>query len=500
MAGDQNQAQDQTPTLNPIPHSLQSFTWLDISSLWFSIIINVPSYYTASSLVSLGMSWYQALLTIVTGNAILLFPLLLSSHPGPRYGVSFPVLLRSSFGIYGGLFPAFLRALVACGWSAVESWIGSQALLLLLPSSFRSSSSWVLNTIPFLGTSLLEFIAFLLFIIVQLAILFKGMNAIRYLGKFSSPLLLVLTTWLLIWAYVKAGGFGSMLSGQTHLNPAQFWAIFFPSLTASISSWSTIALNICDFTRFVKTQKDQIVGQIGLPFFVGVYSFASLAITSSTEIIFGRIISNPIELLSEIDGSILITLIAVFGITLATITTNIPANFVAPANILVTINPNKFNFAKGAFLTALISIFFQPWRILSSSQNFLYTWLVGYSTIVGPIAGIILADYYIIKRTVLDVNGLYTTSPLGPYYYMGGFNIRAFVALVLSVGPLVPGFLQELGLVRNVGSFFTVIYGNAWFLGFFSAGIIYLILSCWTRSGKERMDNGLLDPLRPILD
>ncbi|KAJ1687122.1 hypothetical protein LUZ63_018512 [Rhynchospora breviuscula] len=481
--------------LNPIPPSLQSYTWLDMSSLWYSMVVNVPSYYTASSLVSLGMSWYQALLTIVAGNTILLFPLLLASHPGPLYGLSFPLLLRPSFGIYGAFVPSLLRALVACGWSAVESWIGSQSLFILLPSSFKSSSSWVLHSVPYLGTSVLEFLAFLLFLVAQLVILFRGMNAIRFLSKFSLPVLLGLTGWLFVWAYTKAGGFGPMLSAPCRLDPTQFWDVFFPSLTANIASWSPVTLNISDFTRFVKSEKDQVLGQVWLPVFVGLWSFVSLAIISSTEVIYGQIITSPINLMSEIDSPIIVKIIAFFGIILAIITTNIPANFVAPANTLVSLSPSKFNFAQGAIVTAIVSIFFQPWRILSSSRSFLYKWLVGYATVVSPITSILLADYYILRRTILDVNGLYNTSTSGPYYYIRGFNIPAFAALGLSIAPLVPGFLHELGLVQQVGEVFVVIYDNAWFFGFFSAGIVYSALSYLNRNGGTRLKMGLLEPL-----
>ncbi|KAF3326364.1 Purine-uracil permease NCS1 [Carex littledalei] len=485
------------PDLNPIPGSLQSYTWLDMSSLWFSMILNLPSYYIAAGLVALGMSWYQALLTIISANTILLFPLLLTSHPGPLYGISFPLVLRPSFGISGASVPSLLRALVACGWSSIQSWFGAQALLLLIPSSFKSS----FHPIPYLGTSLLEFLAFLLFLVLQLIILFRGMTPVRFLSKFAAPVLLGLTGWLFIWAYRKAGGFGSMLSTPSRFDWSQFWPVFFPSLTANIGVWSTVALNICDFTRFVQSQKDQILGQVGLPVFIGVWSFLSLAITSSTEVIYGRVISNPIELLSEMDPPIIIKIIGFLGIILAVLTTNIPANYVASANTFVSLSPSKFDFARGAVATAIISIFFQPWRLLSSSQSFLYTWLVGYSAIVGPIASIILADYYILRRTILDVNGLYSTDPSGPYYYNRGFNVRAFVALGLSIAPLVPGFLGQLGVVQEVGEVFVVIYGNAYFFGFFTAGVVYLALSCGKRTGGTRsMADGLLDPLWPRSD
>ncbi|KAA8518665.1 hypothetical protein F0562_016139 [Nyssa sinensis] len=401
--------------LKPTTSDQRTFSGWEMASLWIGLVVGVPSYYLAGSLVDLGMAWWQGIAIVVTANIILLVPLVLTGHPGTRYGISFPVLARSSFGIRGAHIPTILRALVGCGWYGIETWIGA-----------------------------------------QLTTVWKGMEGIRQLEKYSAPILIVLTSCLLIWAYANAGGFGYMLSMSSRLSSSQFWSLFFPSLTANISFWAPLALNIPDFTRYAKSQTDQIVGQAGLPIFMGAFTFVGLAVTSSTGVIFGRVISNPIQLLGEI-GGFTTMILAIFGISLAIITTNIAANVVAPANALVNLSPSKFTFRRGALLTALLGIAFQPWRLLQSSESFVYTWLVGYSALLGPIGGIILADYYLIKHTNLSVKDLYSSSPHGAYYYSGGFNLAAMIGFSYRYFAgdsrvLAEGMKRELAFALEVQS------------------------------------------------
>ncbi|KAK3024733.1 hypothetical protein RJ639_044670 [Escallonia herrerae] len=477
--------------LRPTRPDQRAFSGWEMSSLWVGLVVGVPTYYLAGSLVDLGMAWWQGIATIVAANLIILVPLVLTGHPGTRYGISFPVLARSSFGIRGAHIPTLLRALVGCGWYGIETWIGGEAIYLLLPNAIKQSQ--VSHSLPWLGTSPLEFACFIVFWLAQLTVVWKGMDGIRELEKYSAPILIVLTSCLLIWAYVNAGGFGHMLSISSRLSNAEFWSLFLPSLTANISFWATLSLNIPDFTRYAKSQNDQIIGQVGLPIFMDAFTFVGLAVTSSTEVIFGRVISNPIQLLGQI-GGVSTTVLAIIGISLATITTNIAANVVAPANALVNLSPSKFNFRSGALLTALLGIAFQPWRLLKSSESFVYTWLVGYSALLGPIGGIILADYYLIQGAKLSVKDLYTLSPHGDYYYSGGYNLAAMAALLVGILPVIPGFLEKVGILNGVPDLFGVIYNNAWFFSFFSAGLVYWILSCL--KGVQKTSHPM-DPLLP---
>ncbi|XP_027364119.1 purine-uracil permease NCS1-like [Abrus precatorius] len=477
--------------LKPTSPNQRTFSGLEIATLWVGLVVGVPSYYLAGSLVDLGMAWWQGIATVVVANIILLVPLVLTGHAGTRYGISFPVLARSSFGIHGAHIPTLVRALIGCGWYGIESWIGGEAIFLLLPKSLKETS--FSQSLPWLGTSPLEFACFLVFWVAQLAFVWRGIDGIRELEKYSAPILIALTSCLLIWSCVKAGGLGHILSLSSRLSNSEFWPVFFPSLTANISFWATVALNIPDFTRYAKSQKDQVIGQVGLPIFMGAFTFVGLAVTSSTKVIFGQIISDPIQLLGQI-GGLTTSILAILGISLAIITTNIAANIVAPANALVNLNPAWFTFRRGALLTALLGIAFQPWRLLKSSESFVYTWLIGYSALMGPIAGIVLADYYIIQKTSLSISDLYSRSPYGAYRYSRGFNVAAIVALVFGILPVVPGFLQKVGIATSVPHTFVVIYNNAWFVSFFSAGFLYLVLSNLRRK-PDKYAAG--DPLLP---
>lgn len=478
--------------LKPTTPSQRTFSWLDMSSLWIGLVVGVPTYYLAGSLVDLGMAWWQGIATVVAANLILLVPLVLTAQPGTLYGISFPVLARSSFGIRGAHIPTLLRALVGCGWYGIETWIGGEAIFLLLPAHIKNSA--LSHTLHWLGTSPLEFSCFIVFWLAQVCIVWRGMDGIRKLEKNSAPILISLTSCLLAWSYLKAGGFGHMLSLSSKLTSAQFWTLFFPSLTANISFWATLALNIPDFSRFAKSQTDQIIGQVGLPVFMGLFTFVGVAVTSSTSIIFGRVISNPIELLGQI-GGLATTLLAIVGISLATLTTNIAANVVAPANALVNLNPKFFTFGRGAFLTAVLGIVFQPWRLLKSSESFVYTWLIGYSALLGPIGGIILVDYYLIKKMKLNIGDLYSLSPSGEYYFSKGYNVAAVVALVAGIIPVVPGFLHKIRALSDVSKGFVVVYDNALFFSFIIAGFVYWIIM--SRLGRKQ--SSLSSSSQPLL-
>ncbi|KAI3442897.1 uncharacterized protein J3R85_000603 [Psidium guajava] len=411
--------------LRPTTALERTFSGWEMASLWIGLVVGVPTYYLAGSLVDLGMAWWQGIATVVAANAILLVPLVLTGHPGTRYGVPFPVLARSSFGVHGAHIPTLLRALVGCGWYGIETWIGGEAIYLLLPSSLKQSA--LSQPWPWLGTAPLEFACFIAFWLAQLTIVWKGIEGIRQLEKYA------------------------------------------------------------------KSQRDQVVGQAGLPLFMGLFTFIGLAVTSSTEVIFGRVISNPIQLLGQI-GGLPTRILAILGISLATITTNIAANVVAPANALVNLSPWWFNFRRGALITAVMGIAFQPWRLLQSSESFVYTWLVGYSALLGPIGGIILADYYLVRSTELSIKDLYTSSPHGAYYYSGGYNLAAMASLAAGILPVIPGFLQKVRALSAIPDAFVVIYNNAWFFSFFLAGFLYWVLSSF--SGKSRKSLSY-DPLLP---
>lgn len=465
--------------LNPTPSQHRTFTSLDIASLWLGVVVSVSTYYVAGTLVELGMSWWQGLLTVVLANIIQVFLTTLMGHPGAKYGIPFPVLCRASLGFRGAHIATFLRGLIACGWYGIDTWIGGQALFVFI-DALCNGKLGDSEVISWLGISLPELGCFFLFWLFQLVFIWHGVNGIRYLEKYAAPVLIALCVALLAWAYVKAGGFGQMLSassqfGEGGSKQGQFWIVWWSGLTANVGSFATLSLNMSDFTRYARSQTDQILGQVGLPFFIGVFSFVGLAVSSSTEKIYGYIISNPVELLSQI-GGVVPTLISLFGVTLAILTTNV-ANIVAPANALINLNPARISFRMGALLTAGVGLLIQPWRLYQNSETFLNDWLLGYSFMIGPLASIVIVDYYILRHRILDIYALYSLDSVHSYWYFKGYNMKAFAAFLVGAVPNVPGFLCTIGVLKQVPPGFLALYEVSWFSSFILAGLSFWIIS-----------------------
>jgi NCS1 family nucleobase:cation symporter-1 len=402
------------------------------------------------------MNWWQALLTIGLGNLIVLIPMVLNAHAGTKYGIPFPVLARASFGTAGSNIPALLRALVACGWFGIQTWIGGQAINSLLIILYPD---WA-------GFSFGSAIGFLLFWGMNVYFIVKGIDSIKWLESFAAPFLLLVGIGLLIWAFVNAGGFGPILSQPSKFATAgDFWKFFIPSLTGMVGFWATLSLNIPDFTRYAKSQKAQMLGQaIGLPPSMIMFSFIGIAVTSATVIIYGEAIWDPVVLLSRFESPVVV-IISLASLMIATLTTNIAANVVSPANDFANLSPMHINFVKGGLITAVMGIVMMPWKLLSDYSAYIFGWLIGYSSFLGPIAGVLICDYFIIRKRILNAKDLY--DPKGSYNYKGGFNLKAVYALVAGV------VVALIGLVIPQVSF---LYDYAWFVGFAVAFFVYLFL------------------------
>lgn len=465
--------------LKPITAPKRIWHAYDFFSLWVGLIVCVATYYMAGGLVEQGMSWTQGIFTVFLANFIVLFPCILSGIAGTRYGIPFSVLARAAFGVRGSILPAILRGVVACGWFAIQTWVGGSALHMAtqtLCAGGQWSSSPVVEA---LGITAVEFGCFAAFWTVQLAIMLKGMEGIRKLESFSAPILIAMTVALLLWAYNAAGGFGPMLSAPSLLaTPHQFWSVFIPALTANTSAWATLSLNMSDFTRFAVSQRAQIVGQtLGLPITMTLFTFVGLAVTSATVVIFGRPISDPVALLGELKGVIPVV-IALLGVTLATLTTNLAANVVGPCNALTAINPKRFNFSNAAVFLGLTAFLLKPWNLVSSSTAF-FNWLIGYSVFIAPVAAIMLVDFHLLRRGRLNIDALYSLSSTARYYYNKGWNPIAVLALVAGIVPTLPGLLNSVsGLPIPLMA--AQIYNASWFVGFFVGGLVYFVgMRCW---------------------
>jgi nucleobase:cation symporter-1, NCS1 family len=437
--------------LAPIPMNRRTWGTYNYTALWVAMSVNIPTYMLASGMIAGGMNWKQAIFTVFLGNVIVLIPMLLNAHAGARYGIPFPVFARSSFGVLGANIPAVLRALVACGWFGIQTWIGGEAINTLLAAIIPSwNHPWL---------------CFFLFWLLNLAVILRGIETIRSLQGIAAPVLLILGLAMLGWAYSKAGGFGPMLSTPSKFHTfGEFFAFFIPSLTGVVAFWATVALNIPDFTRYAKGQREQILGQaLGLPTTMTLYSFIGIAVTSATVVVFGKAIWNPVEVLSRL-GNPIAVVIAMIALLLATLNVNVAANVVSPANDFSNLYPRRISFKMGGVLTCVIGIAMQPWKLMSSYGTYIVGWLVGYSSFLGPIAGVMIADYYILRKKIILTEDLYDRHTF--YEFSGGFNWRA-------VGALVAGILVALAGLEIPA--LSGLYHYAWFVGFAVSFMVYVI-------------------------
>ena len=440
------------------PTKIKERTWgtYNIASLWIGMSVCITTYMLASGLIAGGMNWWQALITIALGNVIVLVPMVLNAHAGTKYGIPFPILARASFGTLGSNVPAILRAIVACGWFGIQTWIGGQALNSLISILIPQWGVWSLGS----ATSFLIFWAMNVYFIIN------GMESIRWLEALGAPFLLIVGIVLLVWAYVRGGGWGPILSQPSKFQTmGEFWRFFIPSLTGMVGYWATLSLNIPDFSRFAKSQKAQIVGQaIGLPPTMALYSFIGVAVTSATVVIFGEAIWDPVVLLSKFQNPIIV-IISMLALLIATLTTNIAANVVSPANDFSNIYPKKITFIRGGMMTAVLGIIIMPWKLLSDYSAYIFGWLVGYSGFLGPIAGILICDYFLVKKRKLTVIDLYRRG--GEYEYKNGFNLKAIFALAVGIVVALIGLLVPS---------LRFLYDYAWFVGFAMSFLVFLLI------------------------
>jgi NCS1 family nucleobase:cation symporter-1 len=464
--------------LAPVPRAARRWGMFDIAHLWVGMSVCIPTYMLASSLIAGGMNWWQAILTVALGNLIVCVPMLLNGHAGTKYGITFPVFARASFGTMGTHLASVLRGIVACGWFGIQTWIGGFAIyklaLLVWPALGETAVIGMFSD-DRVQVNVGQFGCFLLFWAINVGLFtWKEMESIRRIEGWGAPLLIALGFALMIWAYVKADGFGPMLSQPDRFETtADFWKAFFPGLTAMVGFWATLSLNIPDFTREARSQRDQALGQfLGLNTTMPFYAFVGVAVTSATVVIFGEPIWDPVELLARFDSTLLM-LVSMFALTLATLTTNMAANVVAPATAFSNFLPRWINLRMGAVLTGLVGIAMQPWKLIADPDGYIFTWLIGYGALLGPIGGILICDYFVIRRTRMNLAALYKTR--GPYAYTAGFNFRALIALGLAIGPNVPGFLMTIGQMNAIPQWQTL-YHYAWFIGFAIAFVVYYIL------------------------
>ena len=463
--------------LAPISAEKRTWTTWNYAALWISMSLCIPTYMLSSSLIEGGMNWWQAILTIFLGNTVVLIPMILNGHAGAKYGIPFPVFARASFGTIGANIPAMLRAIVACGWFGIQTWIGGFAI-------FQMARLWIpgIETLPQIfpdsfGLQTGPAICFFLFWLLNMYVVYLGVDSIRKLLVFKAIFLPVAALALLFWAISSVHGLGPILETPSKFkNSVDFFHFFFPALTGMVGFWATLSLNIPDFTRYATSQNAQIKGQIyGLPTSMTLFAFVGVVVTSATAIVFGTTIWDPVVLAGKFDSKLLVS-IAMIAVAISTLATNIAANIVSPANDFANLSPSKINFKKGGYITGIIGILIFPWKLIADPTGYIFTWLVGYSSLLGPVGGIMIVDYYFIRKQTLVVDNLYNTK--GIYAFSKGFNVSAIIALIIGIAPNVPGFFTTIKVFPAdlFPSWLIGLYSYAWFVGFALSGFVYWLL------------------------
>lgn len=463
--------------LAPIPTEKRTWGTWNYAALWISMSLCIPSYQLASGMISNGMNWWQAIMTMLLGNLIVLVPMILNGHAGAKYGIPFPVFVRASFGTKGANIPAMLRAIVACGWFGIQTWIGGKSLYRLLQVWIPDLPELTING---LFPDLLPLLCFLVFWLLNMYVIYLGVDSIKKLLIFKAFFLPIAAVALLCWAFwvmQDRGGIAQVFTIPSKFQDStSFYNYFIPALTGVVGFWATLSLNIPDFTRYAKSQKAQRRGQaLGLPTSMTFIAFVAVVVSLATAFVFKDTIWEPEALVGRFDNKIIVSF-ALIAVIIATLATNIAANIVSPANDFSNLNPKKINFRMGGYITGIIGILIFPWKLVEDPSGYIYSWLVGYSALLGPVGGIMIADYYFIRKQKLETGELY--SHAGRYGYGNGFNMIAILALLIGIIPNIPGFLLQVQVVspNAFPVWISDLYHFAWFVGFFLSGFVYWIL------------------------
>ncbi|MDD3336157.1 MAG: NCS1 family nucleobase:cation symporter-1 [Eubacteriales bacterium] len=489
------------------PTSIEKRTWssFSICNLWIGLAISIPALALASSLVALGISPLLAILNVGLGNLIVLIPIQLNSHVGTKYGIPFPIFARLTFGNKGAQLPTLSRSIIACGWTSIQCWVGGGAVAALLGTviPFFSNQSVAIAMPGNDSVSVGQIIGFLLFVLVVGLVAYNGMEKVKWVQNIGGPLLIVVVLGLFVWSYhaIQGAGYSLLDVFSTGNDEALiqknggFAFVYLAGLTGNIAYWSTMALNIPDFSRYAKDQKSQFKGQLaGMPLPMLICAFVGAVFAQATKCTMGEAMFDPTSVFYYMDNRILVAVCAV-GVIVATLTTCVAANVVAPANGFSNLLPKKITFKRGVLITCFLAVFVaQPWWLYGSGAAYIFNWLNNYGMIIAPIAAILMADYFLCKQQRVDIGSLYLGAE-GRYGYTHGWNRCGLVAWAVScVLPLLgnTAFAYQPSL-SAAPSVLQMIAANGYVFSFLVAFTVYTALMK-SRFGGSKERKGFVSP------
>ncbi|EPQ31101.1 uncharacterized protein PFL1_01290 [Pseudozyma flocculosa PF-1] len=491
--------------LLPVPPSRRSWGSWAFVAFWISDGLNLSTFLIASTATSAGLSWAQAWAAIIVGYTLVAFLVVLTARVGAVYHCSFPILVRASFGVFGSAWPVLNRAVMACIWYGVQSYIGGQCITLVLRCLAPSYNNIHNGLSDSAGVTTRDFLSFFLFSLISLPIVYLKPQDVKWFFTVKSVVVPIAAISFFAWSIADAGGLGPIVKQPATVRGTEFSWKFLSALFSCISNMATLVLNIPDLSRMAKSTRSVTYSQLfAIPLTFSLTSFCGIIIASSSTVIYGKVIWNPVDLLGarlDIDPYDSKSRAGVFFIALAFVVgqigTNVAANSLSAGHDLAALLPRYITIRRGSFVAAAVGFAMCPWHLTKDSNSFA-TYLSAYSLFLSSISGCVVFDYYIVRRGVLNVPSLFSAAskksqPTAPsqYHYCGGVNPRAFIAYLAGIAVSVTGFAGVLGADVSVAA--ERIYILAYPVGFLTSGLVYLLLcQIWPVEGGIKLSEGAM--------
>ncbi|MGO5013728.1 NCS1 family nucleobase:cation symporter-1 [Niallia sp. Sow4_A1] len=471
--------------LAPTPKAKRNWTAWIYACVWMGIVHNINQWVITANMLDKGMSFWQAFGVTCFAFGIVYVVLILNSFAGAKYGVPFPVLIRSAFGHKAALIPIFIRGVLGIFWFGIFVYLASESIDVAFGAIVPGWED--LSNINFLGMGLNTVIGYTISIILHYLLITHGIERIKKYELWAGPLIMVVAIALVIWAINVAGGLSPLVNIESTIAKEDFWGLFFLSATGIIGTVATLIVNIPDLTRFSRSQKDQIVGQaIGVPIMFIFFSIISLLVTAGTMYAYGGVINDPIHIIERFDNPLVVFIGAII-ILASVLSLNAATNAIAVGFDLAALLPQKLNFRKAGIIAIFVGVLSLPW-LWYGETAYMDNIMGVLGSTMGPVAGIMLIDFFVIRRQKYEVNSLFVTD--GLYAYKDGWNIHAVLAFII-------GFIIALsGLIVPKLDW---LYAYNWFLGIGTGGLVYwLLMTAKFKKEKNISNNSKITPLNKV--